>query len=106
MGENRNFLLAAVIAIGILLLYQVFVLDPMARDREAAEAARVASQAETTNPDDAPQAEPSAFAPGSARMDHRPFSNIWKKHLPAIAIWNVRLLKAQGARIQGSMPLA
>ena len=65
MGENRNFLLAAVIAIGILLLYQVFVLDPMARDREAAEAAIAASQAETTNTDDAPQAEPSAFAPGS-----------------------------------------
>ncbi|WP_306015478.1 membrane protein insertase YidC [Oceanicaulis sp. MMSF_3324] len=63
MGENRNFLLAAVIAIGILFLYQAFILDPMARDREAAEQAAAESQVQDTG-DDAPQASDASFAAG------------------------------------------
>ena len=63
MGENRNFLLAAVIAIGILFLYQAFILDPMARDREAAEQAAAETQVQDAG-DDAPQASDSSFAAG------------------------------------------
>ena len=63
MGENRNFLLAAVIAIGILFFYQAFILDPMARDREAAEQATAETQVQETG-DDAPQAADSGFAAG------------------------------------------
>ena len=63
MGENRNFLLAAVIAIGILFLYQAFILDPMAKDREAAEQAAAESQVQDTG-DDAPQASDASFAAG------------------------------------------
>lgn len=63
MGENRNFLLAAVIAIGILFLYQAFILDPMARDREAAEQAAAETQVQDAG-DDAPQASDSSFATG------------------------------------------
>jgi YidC/Oxa1 family membrane protein insertase len=63
MGENRNFLLAAVIAIGILFLYQAFILDPMARDREAAEQAAAETQVQETG-DDAPQASDAGFAAG------------------------------------------
>ncbi|WP_440957890.1 membrane protein insertase YidC [Oceanicaulis sp. LC35] len=66
MGENRNFLLAAVIAIGILFLYQAFILDPMARDREAAEQAAAETQVQETG-DDAPQAPDAAFAAGSGQ---------------------------------------
>jgi len=66
MGENRNFLIAIVIAIGILFLYQVFILEPMAQEREAAQQAAAVSAGETTpNPDDAPQADDSDFVSGS-----------------------------------------
>jgi len=63
MGENRNFLLAIVIAIGILFLYQAFILDPMAREREAELEATTAAAGETAS-DDAPTAEASEFAAG------------------------------------------
>jgi hypothetical protein len=60
MGESRNMILAIVIAIGILLLYQVFILDPAQQQREAAEAERAAAAGETVS-DDAPAADPGDF---------------------------------------------
>jgi len=68
MGENRNMILAVVLSIGILLLYQVFWLEPQARknqaEREALEAMRTGG--ETVQTDDAPRAEPDDFASAAA----------------------------------------
>ena len=60
MGESRNMILAIVIAIGILILYQVFILDPAQEEREAAQAERAAPAGETVS-DDAPAADPGDF---------------------------------------------
>ncbi len=64
MGENRNMILAIVIALGIIVLYQFFVLGPAQQEREAAAEAERAAAAETVASDDAPTADPGDFASG------------------------------------------
>ena len=62
MGENRNMILAIVLAIGILLVYDFFVLRPMAEERRAAQEAAQAELGETAEQgDDAPVADTGGF---------------------------------------------
>ncbi len=62
MGENRNMILAIVLAIGILLVYDFFVLRPMAEERRAAqEAAQAELAGAVEQSDDAPVADADGF---------------------------------------------
>jgi YidC/Oxa1 family membrane protein insertase len=62
MGENRNMILAIVLAIGILLVYDFFVLRPMAEERRAAQEAAQAELGETAEQsDDAPVGDAGGF---------------------------------------------
>lgn len=53
MGEHRNLIIFAVFALGMFLMYDTFVLRPMAEESRAAAEAAQADQV-GTNPDDAP----------------------------------------------------
>jgi YidC/Oxa1 family membrane protein insertase len=57
-------ILAIVIAVGIIILYQVFVLGPAQQERQAAAEAERATAAEAVVSDDAPTADPGDFAAG------------------------------------------
>jgi YidC/Oxa1 family membrane protein insertase len=63
MGEHRNMILAIVLAIGILLVYDFFVLRPAAEERRAAAEAAQAelAEAEGVQSDDAPVATAEGF---------------------------------------------
>ena len=64
MGEHRNLIIAVVVLMVFMLGYQAFVLDPMARDREAQLAETAGEQA--VQGDDAPTAAPDSFGVGEA----------------------------------------
>ncbi|MEQ8404108.1 MAG: membrane protein insertase YidC [Oceanicaulis sp.] len=67
MGEHRNLIIAIVVLFVFMIGYQYFVLEPMARDREAAREAAAGEQA-VQNPDDAPTADPDSFGLGDAAV--------------------------------------
>ncbi|XBQ16455.1 MAG: membrane protein insertase YidC [Oceanicaulis sp.] len=64
MGEHRNLIIAVVVLMVFMLGYQAFVLDPMARERQAEQAALAGE--ETAAGDDAPTADPASFGVGEA----------------------------------------